>query len=275
MLSKKERQLDGLKLGTAVLATLMSLLLVMPVVALVWRTISVQSIQVFDAGAVAAALGLSVATTAVSLLIIFILGTPLALAFARYTFPGKRILAIFLEMPIVMPPVVAGLALLAAFGRRGLLGQPLLALGISIPFTWVAVVLAQVFVSAPFYIRAAQARFGALPRDLEAAANMDGASGWETFQHITIPLSYRALLAGLTLSWARALGEFGATILFAGNLRGRTQTMPLLVYGALERDLNAAYVTALILLSVAALAVFATRWLTRLDDTAGDPLGDL
>lgn len=275
MLRKKEWQIDGLKVGTAVLATVMSLLLVLPIVALVWRTISTQSTWTFDTTAVLAALGLSLLTTAVSLLIILILGTPLALAFARYTFPGKRVLAVFVEMPIVMPPVVAGLALLAAFGRRGLLGQPLSLWGISIPFTWVAVVLAQVFVAAPFYIRAAQARFGALPRDLEAAANMDGASGWQTFQHITIPLSYRALLAGLTLSWARALGEFGATILFAGNLQGRTQTMPLLVYGALERDLNAAYITALILLSLAAMALFVTRWLTRLDDTAVDPLADL
>jgi len=275
MLKKKPRQFDVLKGVTAVLATIMSLLLVLPFVALVWRTVMAEQVLTLDHQPVLAALVLSLGTTAVSILIIIILGTPLALAFARYEFPFKRTLAIFVEMPIVMPPVVAGLALLAAFGRRGLLGQPLSNLGISVTFTWVAVVLAQVFVSAPFYIRAAQARFGALPRDLEAAANIDGASSWQAFQHITIPLSYRALLAGLVLSWARALGEFGATILFAGNLQGRTQTMPLLVYGALERDLNAAYITALILLSLAAIALFATRWLTRLDDTAVDPLADL
>lgn len=265
------RNINGLKWATAVLATLMSLLLVLPIVALLWRTLTTQATWQLETAVVLSALRLSLATTAVSLLIILILGTPLALAFSRYTFPGKRILAIFVEIPIVMPPVVAGLALLAAFGRRGLLGQSLLALGISIPFTWIAVVLAQIFVAAPFYIRAAQARFDTLPRDLEAAANMDGASDRQLFQHITLPLSYRALLAGLTLSWARALGEFGATILFAGNLQGRTQTMPLLVYGVLERDLHAAYVTALILLSMAALAIFITRWLTKLDETAVDP----
>lgn len=268
-------QYDGLKVVTAVLAGIMSLLLVLPFLALVWRVFTARQMLSLDASPILSALSLSLGTTAVSILIIVVLGTSLALAFARYNFPFKRTLAIFVEMPIVMPPVVAGLALLAAFGRRGLLGQPLLGLGVSITFTWVAVVLAQVFVAVPFYIRAAQARFSALPRDLEAAANIDGASSLQTFRHVTIPLSYRALLAGLVLSWARALGEFGATILFAGNLQGRTQTMPLLVYGALERDLNAAYVTALILLGMAALALFVTRWLTRLDDVAADPLADL
>jgi molybdate transport system permease protein len=171
-----------------------------------------------------------------------------------------------------MPPVVAGLALLAAFGRRGLIGRPLAEVGVGITFTWVAVVLAQVFVSASFYIRAAQFRFAALPRDLEEAAEIDGADSWQIFSHVILPLSYRALLAGLVLSWSRALGEFGATILFAGNLQGRTQTMPLLVYGALERDLNATYVTAAILLGMAAAALFLTRLLTRLDEEGADPL---
>ncbi|MCB0033882.1 MAG: ABC transporter permease subunit, partial [Anaerolineales bacterium] len=178
------------------------------------------------------------------------------------------------ELPIVMPPVVAGLALLSAFGRRGLLGAPLAELNITITFTWWAVVLAQVFVSAPFYIRAAQTRFSSLPRELEEAASIDGADGWRVLWYVTLPLSGRALIIGLVLSWARALGEFGATILFAGNLQGRTQTMPLLVYGALERDLNATFISALILLTLAGTALGVTRWLTRLDDRDGDPLAD-
>ena len=218
------------------------------------------------------ALLLSLSTTAASMVGVVLLGTPLAYAFARYTFPFKRVLAVFIELPIVMPPVVAGLALLAAFGRRGLVGQSLAEWGLMITFNWTAVSLAQLFVAAPFYIRAAQARFSTIPADLAQAAGIDGADEWQLFWHIIRPLSQRALLAGLLLSWARALGEFGATILFAGNLPGRTQTMPLLVYGALERDINAAFVTALLLLGLAGSALFATRWLARLDEGEADPL---
>lgn len=251
------------------------MLLVAPIVALIWRaSISARGPVALDARPVIDALWLSLGTTAVSVGVIVLLGTPLAYAFARYDFPFKRVLAVFVEMPIVMPPVVAGLALLATFGRRGLLGAPLASLNITITFTWLAVVLAQVFVAAPFYIRAAQSRFGALPRELEEAASIDGADSWQVFWSITIPLSARALTAGLVLSWARALGEFGATILFAGNLQGRTQTMPLLVYGALERDLNATFISALILLGMAGLALGIIRWLTRLDDQGADPLAD-
>ena len=179
-----------------------------------------------------------------------------------------------IELPIVLPPVVAGVALLMAFGRNGVLGPFLDSFGVSLPFTTVAVLLAQIFVAAPFYIRAAQARFVALPRELEEAARIDGADTGAVFRHVILPLSSRALLIGLMLSWARALGEFGATILFAGNLPGSTQTMPLLVYGALERDLGAAFVTALILLGLAMLALGLTRWFARLDESEADPLAD-
>ncbi len=264
---------DWLRIVIGLLAGTLALLLVLPVLALLWRAVTVAGhFAEIDLRPVLIGLFLSLGTTAVSTLIIFVFGTALALVLARYDFRGKSILSVFVEIPIVMPPVVAGLALLAAFGRRGLLGGPLEYLGLSIPFTWLAVVLAQVFVASPFYIRAAQARFVALPLDLEAAANIDGAGPWQVLHLIYLPLSSRALLAGLVLSWARALGEFGATMLFAGNLLGRTQTMPLLVYGALERDLNAAYVTAVILLALAALSLFVTRRLTRLDDLDADPL---
>lgn len=262
--------LDWLKLAIGLLAGALALLLVAPVLALLWRAVGAAGqLAGLEVRPILLALGLSLGTTAVSTLLILVFGTALAFALARYEFPFKSLLSVFVEIPIVMPPVVAGLALLAAFGRRGLLGDPL---GLQIPFTWVAVVLAQVFVASPFYIRAAQARFAVLPQDLEAAANIDGASGWQIMRLISLPLSSRALLAGLVLSWARALGEFGATILFAGNLPGRTQTMPLLVYGALERDLDAAYVTAVILLALAALSLLFTRRLTRLDDRDADPL---
>lgn len=247
--------------ATAVLASVMALFLILPFVALLWRAVTLDGAVSAESLSVGAALWLSLGTTAVSVLLTLLLGTPLAYVLARRSFPLKRLLTVFIELPIVMPPVVAGLALLSAFGRRGLVGGWLAQLGITLTFTGTAVVLAQVFVSAPFYIRAAQSQFAALPREYEDAAAVDGASRWLTFWYVMLPQSGRALLAGLILSWARALGEFGATILFAGNLQGRTQTMPLLVYGALERDLRTTFVTALILLGLAALAFGLTRWL--------------
>lgn len=259
---------------TGLLAAVMALLLVLPFIAFVWRTMMIGGDASLEIEPVLSAIGISLGTTAVSLIIIILFGTPLAYSLARYNFPLKRVLAIFVELPIVMPPVVAGLALLTTFGRRGLLGAPLATFNINITFTWLAVVIAQVFVAAPFYIRSAQTRFAALPHELEQAASIDGADGWRVFWYVTLPLSTRALTAGLLLSWARALGEFGATILFAGNLQGRTQTMPLLVYAALERDLNASFISALILLLMAGLALGLTRWLTSLDDRQGDPLAD-
>lgn len=258
---------------TYVLAGVMVLLLLLPLVALVARTVSVwMGFEALSLGSVVDALVISLATTSLSAGLIVLLGTPLAWVLARHNFPLKRPLSILVEIPIIMPPVVAGLALLTAFGRRGLLGGPLAALDITLAFTPAAVVLAQVFVASPFYIRAAQTRFGGLPRELEEAAGIDGADYWSAFWHIVLPLSARALLTGLLLSWARALGEFGATILFAGNLPGRTQTMPLLVYAALESDLNATFVTAVILLAMAAFALGLTRWIARLDMTGSDPL---
>lgn len=252
--------------GLAVLlALMMGLFIIVPFVALVWRAMTLEGdLQATDLS-IGSAIALSLGTTAVTTLLIILLGTPLAYFLARHTFPLKRLISVFIEIPIVMPPVVAGLALLSAFGRRGLIGQLLAELDITITFTLTAVALAQLFVASPFYIRAAQSRFEALPREYEDAAAVDGANRWVTFWLVILPQSTRALLAGLILSWARALGEFGATILFAGNLQGRTQTMPLLVYGALERDLRVTFVTALLLLGLAVLAFSLTRWLGRLD----------
>lgn len=244
---------------------LMMLFLLLPLVALLLRTLQSDGLHTFRhvAGTVETALLLSLATTGVSMLLVVGLGTPLAFALARHQFRGKRLLSVFVELPIVMPPVVAGLALLMAFGRRGLLGAPLANLGIYLAFTPAAVVLAQTFVSAPFFIRAAQIRFEAIPRELEEAAAIDGASGWQLFWAVIIPLSWRGLLVGLLLSWARALGEFGATILFAGNLIGHTQTMPLLVYSALERDLDSTLWTAIALLALAIPALALVQLLSR------------
>ncbi len=268
------RRLTGPAILTGFLAILMALFLIIPMASLVWRAATLDGGLAPDRTPLITAITLSLGTTALSILFILIFGTPLAFLLARHQFPLKRLLTIFVEMPIVMPPVVAGLALLSAFGRRGLLGQGLASLDISITFSLSAVVMAQVFVASPFYIRAAQSRFQAIPREYEDAAAVDGANPWLIFWHVIVPLSSRALVVGLILSWARALGEFGATILFAGNLQGRTQTMPLLVYGALESDLRVTFVTALILLGLAVLAVGVTRWLSGLDRNDVDPLAE-
>ncbi len=257
-----------MRLVVGILSAVALVFLTLPVMALVGRVK-----PGLPGPSMLSAMGLSLGTTLLSLAIIILLGTPLAYTFARYHFPFKRLLNTLVEMPIVMPPVVAGLALLVTFGRRGLLGPPLEAVGVTLPFSTAAVIIAQVFVSAPFYIRAAQVRFQAVPRELEQAAGIDGASSWQVFRHITLPMSSRGLLAGMVLSWSRALGEFGATILFAGNLQGRTQTMPLLVYSALERDVDSALWTGVVLLVIAAIALSAMRWLVRVAaDT--DPMAE-
>jgi molybdate transport system permease protein len=248
-------------------------LIVLPVLALLFRAFTLPgSDTTLESGTLINALTLSLGTTSVSMIGIVLFGTPLALILARFQFPFKPILSVFIELPIVMPPVVAGLALLMAFGRRGVFGTALAAMGINITFTPLAVILAQMFVAAPFYIRAVQFRLNALPLDLEEAAQIDGARSWGLLRFIILPLTAPALLSGLMLSWARALGEFGATILFAGNLAGKTQTMPLLVYSALERDLNATFTVAIFLLALAVLALGFVRWLGRLDANDDDDL---
>lgn len=247
------------------LAGLMALFFILPLIGLVWRAVSIPPSESIGASPVRQALSISLSTTSTSMLITLLLGTPTALLLARYRFPFKGLLSTFIDLPIVMPPVVAGMALLSAFGRRGLLGSTLELFGLSVPFTQAAVVMAQVFVAAPFYIRAAQSRFSTVPMELEEAACIDGANRWLIFSHITLPLSLDAMLTGLALSWARALGEFGATILFAGNLQGSTQTMPLMVYSAMERDLGSTFTTALILLALAAMLLGVMRWFAGQD----------
>jgi molybdate transport system permease protein len=208
------------------------------------------------------AVRLSMLTTAAVLLLTLMLGSPLALLLARRRFRGISLLDSLVDLPIVLPPAVAGLALLLTLGRRGVLGGPLAAIGIEIPFTTAAVVLASLFVAAPFYVRAARAGFLAVPREYEEAARVEGASEWEVFRYVTAPVAAPALFGGAILCWARALGEFGATIMFAGQIMGRTQTMPLAIYAALESDLEAALGLSVLLLLISfVLLVLFRRWL--------------
>jgi molybdate transport system permease protein len=155
-----------------------------------------------------------------------------------------------IDLPTVLPPAVAGLALLMAFGRQGLFGGALAAVGISLPFSTAAVVVAQIFVSAPFFVRGARLGLGAVDQGLERTAATLGLGRWEIFWRITLPLAGRSLLGGAIMTWARALGEFGATIMFAGNFQGRTQTMPLAIYIGLQDDLQGALALSAILLVV-------------------------
>ncbi len=246
------------------------LLLGLPLVALFFRSIETRAWEKTPGSGIPEAIFLSVFTTTITAIITLLLGTPLAYILARWSFPLKRLIAVLVELPIVLPPAVAGLALLIAFGRRGLLGSTLESLGIVLPFTTAAVIVAQTFIAAPFYVRAAQVGFQGIEMEIEDAARVDGAGGFTLFRSITLPLARRALAAGLVLSWARALGEFGATILFAGSLQGRTQTMPLLIYNVLERDVDAAVWTGLILVGLALVALLLSHWLARHD--ADDPL---
>lgn len=254
---------DG-RIIIAVMAAVMFFFLTVPLLAMALRAVrDLSGIEALYGRAVGNAVSLSLFTTLISVSIVLIFGTPLAYVLARYHFRGKRVINVFVELPIILPPVVAGFGLLMAFGRRGLFGPTLQLIGVSLPFTTTAVILAQIFVAAPFFIRTVQVRFSAIPRDLVEAASIDGASTGEIFRHIVLPLSTPAMLAGLVLCWARALGEFGATILFAGSLQGRTQTMPLLVYGALERNLNDALWSALLLIGMALLALLLVHWIAR------------
>lgn len=245
------------------LVGLLLLFLGLPVAVLVARAVAGGAlVAALDDPVVLDALALSLGTTAVSLVLTVVLGTPFAYVLARRRFPGSSLLETVVDLPIVLPPSVAGLALLLVFGRRGLVGSSLDLIGFAIPFTTVAVVLAQVFVAAPFFVRSARAGFAAVDRDLEDAARVDGAAERQIFRWITVPLARPALAAGLVMSWARALGEFGATIMFAGNIAGRTQTLPLVVYGEFGAgDLDASIAAAAILVLAAFGVLIAVRLL--------------
>lgn len=205
------------------------------------------------------ALVVSLKTSLAAHALLLLTGTPAAYLVARRRFIGRGLVIALTELPLVLPPVVAGIALLAAFGRMGLLGSSLEALGIEIAFTQAAVVLAVAFVSSPFYLRAAIAAFESLDADLIDAARSLGAGSLTVFTRIALPLSRGALAAGSALAFARGLGEFGATIIFAGSLPGVTQTLPLAVYAELDRDLPAAVALSVLLVAVSAALLVVLR----------------
>jgi molybdate transport system permease protein len=198
-------------------------------------------------------------TTLITLGVTVVFGTPVAYLLARYQFPFRKAIDTLLDLPTVLPPSVAGVALLMAFGRRGLMGDWLDTWGIHIAFTQTAVILVQTFVAAPFFVKAAMLGFAGVDKDLEQAAALDGASTPQVFRLVTLPLAWTALLNGAVMTWARALGEFGATIIFAGNFPGRTQTMPLAIYLGFELNLDVALTLSAILVGCSFLVLMVVK----------------
>ena len=215
------------------------------------------------------ALRLSLLTSLISIIIVVAVGTPLARLLARSDSRLLRVIDHLVELPIILPPVVAGVALLMAFGRQGILGSPLAALGLNLPFTTAAVIFAQLFVAAPFYIRAAKLGFQSVAREYEDISQTLGVSPWGTFRRLTLPLAGPSILTGIALAWARAISEFGATIMFAGNFIGKTQTMPLAIMSAMETGLDTAVALAVLLLIGALLALTALGLIARRARGAG------
>jgi len=238
---------------------------VLPLAALVLRSINPDFFNNAFSGQALKALSLSLVTSSITMILAAVLGTPLAYILSRWKFKYKSWLELILDLPIVLPPSVAGLALLIAFGRNGLFGPALNILGISLPFTTAAVVLAQTFVAAPLYVRSARVGFSGIDHQLEEAAHVEGASQWQLFNEVMIPLAGRSLASGAILTWTRALGEFGATILFAGNLEGVTRTMPIAIYVGFEQNLGVALVLSVVLIFVSVIVLTATRKLERHD----------
>jgi len=227
------------------------LFLLLPFLALVLRSTPGQLVARLGDPVVQEALRLSLLTSLSATLLVVVLGLPMAYVLATRRFPGKRVVEVLVDLPMVLPPTVAGFALLLAFGRMGLLGGTLGAFGVSLPFTTAGVVLAQVFMAFPFFVGPARAGFAAVDRRLLEAAATLRASEAHTFFRVVLPLAAPSLVAGMAMSGARSLGEFGATITFAGNLPGSTQTMPLAVYVALQSDLDAALVLSVLLVVMA------------------------
>jgi len=226
------------------------LLILIPILMLFTRTSIQELLANVGAKTVLQAISVSFRTTLVSVGLIFLLGTPLAYLMGRHQFRYKKALDALIDLPLVLPPSVAGLALLITLGRRGSIGGWLGHYGIEIAFTTVAVVIAQIFIAAPFYVRSASLGFAAVDVEIEQAAKLDGASRWQIFEFLIIPLSRFALLSGIMMSWARALGEFGATMIFAGNFPGRTQTMPTAIYLGFETNLESALTLSAILVVI-------------------------
>ncbi|CAN5859138.1 ABC transporter permease [soil metagenome] len=235
----------------------------LPILSLLIWTVDEASWRAMGSPVAVEALLLSARTTAITMAILIVVGTPAAYVLGRTNFRGKQLVDTLIDIPAVLPPSAAGIALLLAFGKMGLIGQHLEAFGIQISLTTTAVVFAQLFVASHFYVRQAAVGFGQVQREVEEAALVDGARSSKVFTSISMPLAFPALVAGAVTAWARALGEFGATIILAGNLQGVTQTMPLAIYSTLQRDLDAAVALSVLVLGFSFVVILTARLLTK------------
>jgi len=249
-----EKNAPLLLMGAPLLA-----LILLPLAALIIKTTPQAVWLALQQPATFQAIRLSLCTATMTVLLVLLFGTPLAYLLGRRRPRWLSLLEVVIDLPTVLPPAVAGLTLLLAFGRRGLLGGVLAAAGIQIPFSTAAVIMAQAFVAAPYYIKTAAVGLGGVSGELEQAAALDGAGAWQIFRRVMLPLAWPSLVGGAALCWARALGEFGATIIFAGNLPGRTQTMPLAVYLGFEMDMAQALTLAVILLATSFIILLTAR----------------
>jgi molybdate transport system permease protein len=252
-----------------VLAVGLGTLLVVPFIALLLDGGPLAILRGFECSLTLPALELSMETTAISIVLVVLGGTPLAWWLARSKWRSAKWLETLLQLPVVIPPAVGGIALLLAFGRRGIFGPWLDRMGFAPTFNTIAVVMAQVFVSAPFYLHAATLAFSRLNQDLLAAARSLGASPPRLFFRVALPLAKPALIGGAAMSWARALGEFGATLMFAGNMTGKTQTLPLAIYTALEIDLRTAQALSLLLVVFAFALLLVLRRINQAPASVG------
>ncbi len=261
-----ERRRQTVPPAIAVAAGVATLVLVVPLAALLLRAPWGEFSSLLGSESLRSALRLSLMTATIATAVCVVVGVPLAWLLARVTFPGRRFVRALVTVPLVLPPVVAGVALLTAFGRQGFVGAPLReAFGVTIPFSTTAVVLAQVFVAMPFLVISVESSFRTADPTLDEEAATAGASLWQTFRRINVPLALPGILSGAVLAWARAIGEFGATITFAGNAPGVTRTMPLEIYTALQTDPEPAIALSIVLLalSVVVLAALREKWLTN------------
>lgn len=254
----------ALKAGLGLLLTLAMAFIALPVLALFLRSPMDTIIDTLHDPVVIDALRLSLMTSTITTITVVIMGTPIAYVSARFSYPGKELADSLIDLPVIMPPAVAGIALLVAFGRMGLVGHYLNSnFGISIAFTTMAVIIAQVFVSSPFFIRQARTSFEDVDISLENAARTLGASRFYTFVHVILPIAMNGLISGAIMAFARSLGEFGATIMFAGNFQGRTQTMPLAIYTAMQGDLDVSLCLSIILVAFSFAVIVLVKTLTR------------
>jgi len=247
--------------GAGILIAAVTLYLLLPIIALFFRTTPDLFITSLADPEVISALTLSLVTSCISLAVVIIVGTPFAYIHCRHEYPGKVLVDTVIDLPLVLPPAVAGMALLVLYGRAGLVGKYANMLGFSIAFTTLAVIMAQIFVASPFYLRQAKSLFDQLDPAYELTARTLGASPARIFLQVVVPLTAGGLVSGAVMTFGRALGEFGATIMFAGNLPGVTQTMPLAVYVNMAGDFNVGLTISILLVLISFAIMIAVRLL--------------